>query len=253
VPAAGIATRLGALPCSKEVLPLPAQEAADGDPTGAAVRPAMAYLLEAFELAGIERAFVVLRADKWDVPRALGTRAGGVELAYVVVDATPSPVHSIARAAPFLRDAVVALGFPDILFSPRDAYAVALDRLSGGAADVVLGIFPTDQHEKTDMVELDEVVDENAGAPVAVVRDLVIKQPARGLRHTWSIAAWRPRFTEVLVKAAAAAPQAALHVGEVVRASIARGLRVEAVRFDGGEYLDIGTPEDLRRAMARRW
>jgi glucose-1-phosphate thymidylyltransferase len=84
------------------------------------------------------------------------------------------------------------------------------------------------------------------------VRDLVIKQPSRGLRYTWSIACWRPRFTEVLAKAAAAAPHADLHVGEVIRAAITRHLRVEGVAFDEGSYLDIGTPEDLLRAMAGR-
>jgi glucose-1-phosphate thymidylyltransferase len=251
VPAAGSATRLGALPCSKEILPLPVSDRSR-DRAGdiAAVRPVMARLLDAFSMAGVERAIVVVRADKWDVPRALGALDCGVDLAYVVVEETPSPVHSLARAAPFLGESVVALGFPDILFSPHDAYADTLDRLEAGAADVVLGLFPTDRCEKTDMVGFDDTGEEEG---TVVVRELVIKQPPRGLRFTWSIAVWRPRFTEVLVKAAAAAPRAPLHVGEVLGTALARGLLVEGVRFDDGEYLDIGTPDDLLAAMARRW
>lgn len=246
VPAAGSATRLGSLPCSKEVLPLPARSTGEGS---AAVRPAIAHLLEAYEHAGVERAIVVVRSGKWDVPGTVLELSCGVDVAYVVVDETPSPVHSLACAAPFLQDAVVALGFPDILFTPKDAYEGVLARLEGGNADVVLGLFPTDRCEKADMV----VLAEEPGSDAASVRDLVIKQPDRGLRYTWAIAAWRPRFTEVLSKAAAAAPNAALHIGEVIRAAITRRLRVEAVPFDDGEVLDIGTPEDLRRAMAREW
>jgi glucose-1-phosphate thymidylyltransferase len=252
VPAAGSATRLGPLPCSKEVLPLPAAaDAVAGEAARAVVRPAMAHLLDGFAQGGVARAFVVVRDDKWDVPRALRQLDCGVDLAYVVVGETPSPVHSLARAVPFVRDQVVALGFPDILFAPHDAYGPLLERLLAGTADVVLGLFPTEQHEKTDMVELAD--DELAGDDGAVaVRDLVIKQPSRGLRYTWSIACWRPRFTEVLAKAATAAPHAALHVGDVIRTAIARRLRVEGVPFDDGSYLDIGTPEDLVRAMSRR-
>jgi glucose-1-phosphate thymidylyltransferase len=264
VPAAGSATRLGPLPCSKEVLPLPfrvlssaagadrrmpnAERPAARAAEGVAVRPVIARLLDSFLLAEIDRALVVVRGDKADVPRAVAALAHEVAVACVVVEQTPSPVHSLARAAPFLRGATVALGFPDILFTPREAFRPVLESLHAGDADVVLGVFPTDQHEKTDMVDL-------AGSSGAgwVVRDVVIKRPSRGLRYTWSIACWRPRFTELLTKAAAAASGAPLHVGEVLRGAIARGLRVEAVPFDDGEYLDIGTPDDLVRAMARVW
>ncbi|HEX5635167.1 MAG TPA: hypothetical protein VFX50_18110, partial [Gemmatimonadales bacterium] len=197
VPAAGSATRLGPLPCSKEVLPLPAFGDATAHDGHTAVRPAIAHLLDCFVEGGVTRAFVVVRDDKWDVPRALRASGCGVDLAYVVVGETPSPVHTLARAAPFVRDQVVALGFPDILFAPRHAYGPLLDRLLSGTADVVLGLFPTEQCDKTDMVELADF-SEATGGGVAVVRDLVIKQPPRGLRYTWSIACWRPRFTEVL-------------------------------------------------------
>jgi dTDP-glucose pyrophosphorylase len=36
-------------------------------------------------------------------------------------------------------------------------------------------------------------------------------------------------------------------VGDVIRAAMAKGMRVEGVVFQGGNCVDIGTPEDLAR------
>lgn len=237
VPAAGWARRLGPQPRSKEILPI-------GSDADGRERVACEPLLEALRRGGVGRAFVLLRRGKTDVAELLGSGARhGLDLAYRFLDPTPSVPATLAAAAPFLGEARVALGFPDILFAPADAYACLLDRQSATGADLVLGLFPTDRPEKTDMVELDA-----AGR----VRRLVIKQPDRGLRYTWSIAVWSPPFTRHLV-AAAAAPSVAsgeLWVGDVVTSALAAGLGVEAVTFPGGSYRDLGTPEDLAAVRA---
>src|SRR5207253_1657389 len=122
--------------------------------------------------------------------------------------------YTLDRAYPIVREATVALGFPDILFEPRDAYRAVLARLSGGGADAVLGLFPGERPAKSDMVEVDA-----AGR----VRLIVIKPRRTRLRWSWAIAAWTPAFSEFLhawVRGAAPAAGAApreRHLGDVIQ------------------------------------
>ncbi|HVS14244.1 MAG TPA: NTP transferase domain-containing protein [Thermoanaerobaculia bacterium] len=241
VPAAGTASRLGRLAGSKELLPIGFERRPDGS---SRPRPAIAYLLDGLAAAGVERVLVALRAGKWDLPAYLADGAErGMALAYVVLEHSPHVLATVAAALPWTEGREVALGFPDILFRPADAYARILARLRTTDAELVLGLFPTGQCEKTDMVELGP-----EGRPVA----LAIKQPDRGLRYTWSIAAWSPGFSRWLAAFAAGAPRdREVHFGEAIQAAIERGRRVEAVVFDDGDYLDVGTADDLERAMRR--
>lgn len=246
MPAAGRADRLGALPCSKEIFPV-GFRSVDGVRRP---RPACHCLLEAFRMGGIDQAWVLLRKGKWDIPTLLGSGQtdGGPNLAYLALDATASVPETLDAAYPFVAECRVALGFPDILFEPEDAYAHLIELHDEGQADVVLGLFPTDRCEKTDMVELE--------ADGKRVRRLVIKKPDRGLRFTWSIAVWGPRFTHYLheqVQYQNANQRQGntkeLYVGDVIQSAIDDGLVASSVAFPGGSYLDIGTPEDLENAL----
>lgn len=242
VPAAGRATRLSGLAGSKEVVAL-------GVDSEGRKRPVTGFLLERFRRAGIESAVVVLRSGKWDVAETLGNGSRwGVDLGYRIVDETPSVPHTLDTAYPMLRGKVVALGFPDIVFEPADAFATCLDRLLGGNASIVLGLFPSDQPEKTDMVELDA-----SGRPVA----FSIKSADRGLRFTWSIAVWLPEVTERLHqwmtedKQSAGPSDSELYVGNFFSWALERGVAIEAELFEDGSYLDVGTREDLERARSQ--
>jgi glucose-1-phosphate thymidylyltransferase len=229
------------LPCSKELYPIGWQNGAP--------KAACHYLLERMRKAGIARAYLVLRAGKWDIPAYLGDGARfGISLAYLLMGAPFGAPYTLDQAWPFVRGAQIALGFPDVLFEPADAYAQLLARQCATGAEVVLGLFPTDRPQKCDMVEL---------GPGEEVRRIVIKPPATELRYTWMIAVWSPIFTDFMhdfvaarLPTQAAAPRE-LFVGDVVQAAIDSGLKVEAQRFDEGHVLDIGMPEDLRRAVRR--
>lgn len=78
----------------------------------------------------------------------------------------------------------------------------------------------------------------------------MIKRPDRGLRYSWTIASWGPRFSEFLV-AFADQPrheQGEPSVGDAVQAAIETGLSLDAVTFHEGSYLDVGTAEALAKA-----
>ena len=255
IPAAGRADRLGALPCSKEIFPLGfrADDAGIERP-----RPVCGRLLESLATAGVDRAFVLLRKGKWDVPALLGDGAElGLPLAYLALEPTASVPETLDRAYPFVREATVALGFPDIVVEPGDAYRPLLRRLRQSDAAAVLGLFPTDQSWKADMVELDQEDRRPGRAQVEKVRRIVIKQAETGLRFTWSIAVWGPEFSRYLHdfiadgRAGSTGNSREIYVGDVLQAAIDDGMTVLAERFEDGSFLDVGTPEDLRRAVVR--
>ena len=236
IPAAGRATRLGRLPCSKEVYPVGL----------APERVASSFALELLRRAGVARALVVLRDGKWDIPAYwLDGSAAGVDLAYVVVDDSPSVPATLDCAYPFARGENIALVFPDIVVEPRDALARVLARLQAGRAEVVLGVVPTDRPDKADMVELDRR---------GCLKAITIKPARTRLSQTWAVAAWRPEFSDFLHRYLARLPRTGteIHLSTVLTAALGEGLRIEAEVFPAGSHLDLGTPEDLERMLGRR-
>lgn len=246
IPAGGQATRIMPIPCSKELLPVGFfQSNLDGQ-----LRPKTAchYVLERMRWAGIESAYIVIRKDKWDIPAYFGNGSLlDMHLGYLVVERTPNVPYTLDQAYPFLRNARVALGFGDILFDSRDAFTRVLNRQDAGSADVVLGLFPTDKPEKVDMVEVDET---------GRVKSLTIKPRHTHLHYTWGVAVWNTTFGDFLHATAAqstfsSAGEKEIFIGDVIQAAINKGLHVDSVPVSDHPYIDIGTVEDLARAV--RW
>lgn len=239
IPAAGRAERLGRLPCSKELLPIGFRDTAQGP----APKVACHHLLDRFRAAGIRRAFLVLHESKWDVARYFGTGAmADVSLAYLSIPGSRSVPETLSHAAPFVQGSRVALGFPDVLFEPVDAYARLLERQESTGADLVLGLFPAERHQTTDMVDC---------GPDGRVRRIEVRPESTSLRFNWLIAVWTPAFTPRLEEAVRAASQETgeLQIGSVMRNALEGGLHVQGVEFPEGRFRDIGTPADLAAAM----
>jgi glucose-1-phosphate thymidylyltransferase len=120
-----------------------------------------------------------------------------------------------------------------------------LARLSETQPDIVLGLCPTNDISKYDAVRFDRN---------GTVEDLIVRPVDRTLRYSWAIALWTPAFTEFLHGYVAQntfrgpdAPE--LIAGHAIKASIAAGLKAEAVILGEEPYLDIGTPGDLAKAL----
>jgi glucose-1-phosphate thymidylyltransferase len=239
IPGAGKGTRIGPLPFSKEIYPIGFEEEGDGRP-----KTACSYLLGKMRSAGVEKVYIILRAGKWDIPAYFQNgKSWGVRLAYLVMNSSSGTPYTVDQAFPFVRDDTIVFGFPDILFEPEDAFVKLLDRLAVGKVDVVLGLFPSDNPRKTDMVDLEED---------GRITRIDVKPEETQLCHTWGIAVWTPRFTyfmhEYLKVLKRTNAERELFVGDVIRAAIDEGLYVEGIHVSGEPYLDIGTPEDLLRA-----
>jgi glucose-1-phosphate thymidylyltransferase len=244
IPAGGQAMRIASLPCSKELYPVGFSFLTSEQE----MRPKVVghYLIEKMRLAGIKKMFIVLREGKWDIPAYFRDGAAfDVHLAYLIMNLPFGTPYTLDQAYPFVQDALISLGFPDILFSPEDAFIQLLARQSSSKADVVLGLFPADQPRKVDLVD---------SSADGKVNQIVIKPRQTQLSHTWGIAVWTPVFTHFMHEYLATARKFAPHkpelfVGDIVQAAIRDGLRVEAVYVSDEPFLDIGTPDDLIRAV----
>jgi glucose-1-phosphate thymidylyltransferase len=248
IPAGGRATRIAPLPCSKELFPIGLRQSRDQ--VQSRPKAACEYVLERMRLARVAKAYIVLGEGKWDIPTYLGDGAAlDMDLAYLMIRSSRGVPYTLDQAYAFVRHAVVALAFADILFDVQDAFARVLDRQTACRSEVVLGVFPADHPEKVDMVEFDDHGE---------VRRLVIKpQATTCLRYTWGIAAWTPTFTQFMHEyvsspkgpPGSSRPQAELYVGDVFQAALDKGMSVAAVHVSDSPYIDIGTPDDLARAI----
>ncbi len=241
IPAAGTASRINPIPCSKEIYPVGFRYLDIGE-----IRPKVAchYLLDRMGTADVEKVYIILRTGKWDIPSYLGTgKTIGVNLAYLVIDQTSGAPFSVDHAFPFVENALILFGFPDIIFGPEDAFIRLIDRQKDSKADIVLGLFKAKQPSKMDMVELDTL---------GKIREIVIKPASTALKYTWVIAVWTSvftRFMHIFLSKTFIKEKRELYMGDIIRAGLQNGLAVETVVFPAGNYIDIGTPEDLFTAV----
>ena len=248
LPAGGRATRVSPLPCSKEILPAGLRVTEDG--RGVRPKAVSHYLLEKMSLAGIRKAYIVLREGKWDIPTYYNDGAAllDMHLAYLMMRLPYGPPFTVDQAYAFVQHAIIAFGFPDVLFEPRDAFVRLLERQAATGADVVLGVCPT-QPADTPIDRLD--IDSDGH-----VRRIAVKSRTSDMQFTWVMAVWTPVFTEFMharlaaVLAGAQRPDnlaSEMIMGDVIASALEGGLHLDTVQFLHARYLDLGTPEGLAR------
>lgn len=239
LPAAGRGLRFGASGYAKELFPLLWQSGEVLAP-----RPICDLALRAIRRAGATRCAVIVSPHKPEVLQVLG--AGGevdLALAYLVQDEPAGLPHAVRCAVPWLGESDVLLALPDTVVLPEDALFQVYARQRASGADVVLGVFPVEEPERLGPVEFD------ADGRVLRVLDKPDKSP---VRNSWALASWSPRFTSFCAAWDAAAEARGRRervLGHAFQAAHEAGLRVEAVFFPAGLFLDIGTPHGLSAAL----
>lgn len=244
IPAAGRATRLGNLPYSKELLPVPRRANSDTpDGLQLAIENSVTFLLD----CGIQQQHVVIAPAKQDIPDFLGDGERlGAAISYTTIADSPSVPHSLAAAYPSVATSNVVLVFPDIMFEPRAAIASHFSAWSAPDSHIMLALVPSERDDKVDIVSVD--------AKGLVTR--VDPKPGLGRRGwTWVAAAWLPQFSEFMhrfVNEAGTADGTAdgreLFVADILNAAITSGLVIRATTFPEGRAIDIGTPGDFALA-----
>jgi len=260
IPAAGMATRLAPLPCSKELIPIGFGAESEENRFRSKVKVVSHYLLKMLRLAGIKKAYIVLNSEKLDIPAYFGSgQMVDMKLAYLLVDLPIAVPYTLDQAYPFVKNKLVALGFPDIILHPENSFVQLLTKKMQTNADVVLGLYPTDQPLKMDVVDYDE------NGCIRQIRPKPSKFKDDKVNYTWLTAVWTPIFTQYLHEfvskhkkryfydgfEAATKNKRELFVGDVFQAAIADRLNIETVLFSEGNCLDIGTPDDLAKAVGK--
>ena len=235
IPAGGIASRLGPLPCSKELLPIPIP--------GRGPVPAAAPLLINYRKAGASAVHWIIRKGKWDIPNYFGSgEAYGMGMHYSIMHYPFGPPFTMFEACPLIRDKTVLLGFPDILLSESDPFSPLVKALNENSADVCLGIVTANEPQKVDVIEM------NAENRVSCI---IPKPKDNNLTSAWIWAAWNPKFTYFLHafctryiadSESSGNEMPEVHTGHVIQAFIESGGSVLGIPFPKSRFLDIGSP-----------
>lgn len=243
LPAAGRGSRLGPIPCSKEIMPLGFQRR-----TGAASQwepvTAIEEHLRALQLAGARRCAVVISDGKADIVRYLGNGDRyDLSLAYVYQPQLRGMPYALDLAVPWINGATTLFSMPDTLITPQNTMARLLVHHRVHGADLTLGLFHTSTPQKFGMVERDA-----AGQ----ITNFVDKPVQSELNLMWGLAVWSPRFTAALSSflAHVLAGGAEVVLSDVFLAALQQGLHVDGLVLHDAHYHDIGTPEDFQAVVA---
>lgn len=216
LPAAGHATRLQPLDCSKEVLPVGG-------------RPVMDYVIDRMRAGGATSLFVVTREEKQDVV------AHAREIGATVVLAAPDTVtESFAAAIRHLPDDdIVLIGWPDTIWEPADGYRPLVREVERGR-EVAIGLFRlTRDLERSDVVTVSDD---------GLVQRVHVKPATPPTSWVWGCAAARARSLRDL----ATDPWPGGYLDTLARS----GVEIAAERLSD-VWIDIGTKEAL--ADVDRW
>jgi glucose-1-phosphate thymidylyltransferase len=213
IPAAGYATRLQPLPCSKEMLEIRG-------------RPVMDYVVERMRRTDCELR-VVTRPEKEDVI------AHAKDLGATIVLACPATTsESFAAGMEDLApDDIVLIGWPDTLWEPEDGYLQLIEAVEEGH-EIALGLFETPDLERSDVLSFDE-----SGR----ITGIHIKPANPPSTWIWGCAAARRR--------ALAGLEREEWPGSFFNSMCRKGVELYALRLSD-VWLDIGTREALERAVA---
>ncbi len=236
VPAAGRGLRLG-LPYPKELYPIIQDNR---------YKPVAQHVLESMVVAGVRHVVLVINETKHQLIGYFGSgKRFGCELSYVFQEAdtvgttaSGGLAEALDAAHHLTQGKSVLFGMADTIVEPVEGFrAVFAERHA--SADLVLGLFETERPQKFGMVEL---------AEDGRVRRVIDKPKETSLRWMWGFIFWRPRFTEFLHAKLA---RGGIDFAGVLNAAVDEGLRVEGAPVANGNYIDVGTYEEIQRLEQR--
>lgn len=245
IPAAGKASRLAPFPCPKELFPVGYQDYQVNGELQKRPKVVSQYLIENIIAAGAKRLFIILGEGKHDIMRYYGDGCQfGADIAYLYQEKLLGMPYAINLARHWLNHETVVFGMPDTIIEPRDAFKQLLGYHQREGNALTLGLFVAENPSKFGMVETD------AQSNVVYIVD---KPKETTLRYMWGCACWSPAFTALLDEYLRAHPFAGkeLVLGDVFLHAVQAQMRVKALTFDDGQYMDIGTADELNSALRK--
>lgn len=231
IPAAGKGIRLG-LPYPKELYPVIRDNR---------YKPISQFVLDNMVLAGIKHVVFVVNEAKHQLLGFFGNgHRFGCNISYVVQEnrdehrsTSPGLANALDAAYHLTKEKTVFFGMADTIMQPKDVFT-QLAKSSEHDDEVLLGLFPTITHEKFGMVRLDG---QN------LVQEIVDKPSETDLREMWGCIVWKSSFTEHLHECVN--DKGLIDFAQIMNEAIKAGLQFRGVIFRDGEYIDLGTYEEI--------
>lgn len=231
VPAAGKGLRLG-LPYPKELYPIIRDNH---------YKPVAQFVVDNLLAAEVRHIVFVINETKSQLIGYFGSGARfGCHFSYVVQEppeaalksTSPGLAHALDAAYHLTRGKTVFFGMADTIMRPVHIFAEAREKLQL-EDDLVLVLFPTQHPEKFGMVKFQ---DER-------VVEIIDKPGETDLTYMWGCMVWQARFTEFLHDRVAAAGTS--DFAAILNAALQSDYKMRMVKFEDGEYIDLGTYEEI--------
>jgi glucose-1-phosphate thymidylyltransferase len=230
IPAAGMGTRIQPLAFSKELLPI----GCCFDTGEERPRAVSEFLVERLIRGGADKICFVISPGKADILQYFGGSSYSAHLSYVVQEHPAGLCDAIFAALPLIApNEVVAIGLPDTIWFPADAFGM----LPKDVFSFLL--FPVEKPEQFDAVITD------AHENVIEVR---VKQPGVDCRWVWGAFQMPGRTLAELHALWLRRQRRDEYIGTLVNAWISEGGAAKGIRA-GTAYVDVGTLNGYRQAM----
>jgi glucose-1-phosphate thymidylyltransferase len=243
IPAAGAGTRLSHAGFSKELLPVRFCCVKDE------VKPVLAIEHSLFALAeaNLTVGSIITSPNKLEMLRYVGDGSRyGLSVVYAVQSVPTGLPAAINGLIDWIGENSVCMVLPDTIFEPLNSVEIVCRHLRDTESDVVLGVFPTDEPERLGPVKV------ATDGAVLMIQD---KPAVSCANNTWGIAAWGPRFTtlvRVIHRESLTLSSKELPLGYIFDRALNLGMKVHAVSFADGYFLDIGTPQGLMKSLLKQ-
>lgn len=245
IPAAGKGSRLAPFPCPKELFPVGYQDYAVNGTMQKRPKVVSQYLIENIIAAGAEIIYIIVGEGKSDIMKYYGNGSRfGINICYLYQEELSGMPGALALAAPWVKDATVVFGMPDTIIEPADAFNTLVQNHNSNAADLTLGLFLTQTPSKFGMVDMDEQGN---------IKYTVDKPVATKLTNMWGCACWSPDFTALMLEFLKNNKYVGKEIvlGDVFNFALESHMKVKGILFNEGQYIDIGTTDELDSALKR--
>lgn len=245
IPAAGKGSRLYPFPCPKELFPIGYQDFEVNGLIQKRPKVISQYLIENIINAGAKRLFIILGEEKHDIMRYYGDGSRfDSNIAYLFQEKLHGMPLALNLATSWLYEATVLFGMPDTIIEPKNAFLELLNYHQQESSDLTLGLFTTENPSKFGMVDLD--FNNN-------ITNIIDKPSRSSLKYMWGCACWSPTFTKLLNNFVKSNPYNGkeMLLGDVFFHAVKSKLIVKGLKFNSGQYIDIGTVDELDSALKK--
>lgn len=232
IPAAGKGVRLG-LPYPKELYPVIRNNH---------YKPISQFVVDNLTNAGLSHIVFVVNETKHQLMGYFGSgQRFGCNISYVVQEViegktkstSPGLAHALDSAYHLTAGKTVFFGMADTLMHPTGVFARSYEA-AAPEDDVILALFTTTRPEKFGMVKVDDNMR---------VLEIIDKPSKTDLTEMWGCIIWRPRFTEYLH--ARVCDEGISDFAKIMNDAIAAGMKFRGIHMKDGNYIDLGTYEEI--------